>query len=152
MGIFFKKTKTMDSEKKTYNKGGKNSRYEPTHIHDIIASSFINKSFEYVGCLGFYEKVQQVYYHCELTTLFATNFKRDKTTIAWMDFMVSAEEIGMIFRVLRSFATNRDSLTSKSCSKAMKINFKNIYCNFSITFEDLIQQLSTSFAQTDLIV
>ena len=83
----------MASEKKKYNKGGQISRYELINMQEISSSNFIKKSFGQVGYLGFCEKVKEVGYHCMLTSLFSTNFKRKKTTIAWMDFLVPVEVI-----------------------------------------------------------
>lgn len=60
-------TETMDNEKKKYNKGGQVSRYEPTQVQEIMASSFIKKSFQDVGCLGFCEKIQEAGFHAKLT-------------------------------------------------------------------------------------
>ena len=88
------KAKSMTNESKKF-KGGEILRYEPTHMQEIDASEFIKRSFKQVGCLGFCEKVQEVGYHYELTSLFATNFKRNKTTIAGMDFLVSTEVIAL---------------------------------------------------------
>jgi hypothetical protein len=42
------------------------SRYEPIHIREIMASPFIKKSFEDVGCLGFCERIQEVGCHAKL--------------------------------------------------------------------------------------
>ena len=58
-----------------------------------MASTFIKKLFEYVGCLGFCERIQEVGCHAKLTSLFATNFKKDKTTIAGVYFIVSTDVI-----------------------------------------------------------
>lgn len=83
----------MASEKKKYNIGEHISRYEPTHMQDINASSFTKTLFEDVGCLWFCEKIQEVGCHAKLTNLSTTNFKRDKTTIAEMDFIISVDFI-----------------------------------------------------------
>ena len=68
-------------------------------MQEINASSFIKRSFEEVGCLGFCEKTQEVGCHANLTSIFSTQLKRNKTTIAGMDFLVSTEMIDMNFRV-----------------------------------------------------
>jgi hypothetical protein len=60
-----------------------------------MASTFIKKSFEDVGCLGFCERIQEVGCHAKLTSLFATNFKKDMTTIVGVDFMVSTDSISI---------------------------------------------------------
>ena len=71
------------------------SRYEPTEIREIMASLFINKLFEDVGCLGFCERIQEVGCHAKLTSLFATNFKKEKKSIAWVDFTISMDSISI---------------------------------------------------------
>ena len=81
-----------DTEKKKY-KGGQVSMYEPSHVKEIMASSFIRKAFEDVGCLGFCEKIQEADFHAKLTSLFATNFRNDKANIAGVEFTISANSI-----------------------------------------------------------
>jgi hypothetical protein len=88
-------TRSSDTQKKRYNKGGQVSRYEPTQVREIMASPFIKKSFEDVGCLGFCERIQEVGCHAKLTSLFATNFKKDKTTIVGIDFTISTDAISI---------------------------------------------------------
>ena len=85
----------MDNEKKKYNKGGPISRFEPSNMKEINASSYIEKSFEDVGCLGFCERIQEVECHAKLTSIFSTNFRRDKGTIAGIDFIISADAIAL---------------------------------------------------------
>ena len=85
----------MANEKKKCNKGGPVSMFETSNMKEINASLFIKKSFEDVGCLGFCERIQKVGFHTKFTSLFSTNFRRDEITIEWMDFMLSAEVIGM---------------------------------------------------------
>jgi hypothetical protein len=84
---------SSDTQKKRYNKGGQVSRYEPTQVREIMASPFTKKSFEDVGCLGFCERIQEVCFNAKLTSLFATNFKKDKTTIAGIEFTISTDSI-----------------------------------------------------------
>lgn len=79
-----------------------------------------------MGYLGFCEQIQQVGYHAKLTSLFSTNLKRGKPTISGIKFIISAEVIGIIFRVLRSFATHRDNLTSKSVFEVRKMNLTKV--------------------------
>jgi len=58
-----------------------------------MASSFIKKSFQDVGYLVFCEKIQEVGSNAKFTSLFATNFRRDKASIVGVDFTISADSI-----------------------------------------------------------
>lgn len=60
-----------------------------------MASPYIKKSFQDVGCLGFYEKIQEVGSNFKLTSLFITNFRRDKANIAEVDFIISRNSISI---------------------------------------------------------
>lgn len=71
------------------------SRYEPTQVQGITASSFIMKYFKNVGCLGFCDRIQEVGCHLRLTSLFANNFRRDKVNIAGVDFTISGDAISI---------------------------------------------------------
>lgn len=82
------------NERRRY-KGGEISIYDPTHMQELNASEFIRKSFEQAGCLGFCQKVQEVGYHHDLTSLFTTSFKKDRAIIAGVKFPVSAEVIAL---------------------------------------------------------
>ena len=71
----------MEGEKKPYNKEGHMERYEPLNTHEMISSPLSKQFFQNVGCMRFCEQVQIVKYHVKLTSLFATNLKRDKVII-----------------------------------------------------------------------
>ena len=58
-----------------------------------MASSFIKKSFEGVGCISFFERIQEAGCHAKLTSLFATSFRRDKAKITGVDFTISVDDI-----------------------------------------------------------
>lgn len=60
-----------------------------------MASPFIKKFFQDVGCLVFYEKIQEVGSNAKLTFIFPTNFRRDKANIAGVDFTISADSISI---------------------------------------------------------
>lgn len=58
-----------------------------------MTASFIKKSFQDVGCLGFFERIQEGGSHAKFTSLFATNFRRDKANILGVDFIISIDSI-----------------------------------------------------------
>ena len=85
----------MDSEttEKKRHKGGQISRYEPTLSHDIMSSPFLKKSFQDVGCLAFFPKVEELGFHDKFTSTFSTRLRKDKVTIAGVVFTLSKDTI-----------------------------------------------------------
>ena len=83
----------MEGERRSYNKVGQVSRFEPLKTQDLMSSSLAKKCFQNVGCIGFCEQLQQVKYHAKLPSLFATNLRIDKVTIAGVSFTISTEAI-----------------------------------------------------------
>jgi len=79
----------METQKKTYKKGGKVSRFEPLNTQDLVPSPFSKQCFQNVGCLGFCEQIQQVGYLAKLTNLFSTNLRGDKVNIVEVEFIIS---------------------------------------------------------------
>jgi len=80
----------METEKKTYKKGGQVSRFEPLNTQELISSPFSKQCFQNVGCLRFCEQIQQVGYHAKLTSMFATNLRGDKVNISRVYFIISS--------------------------------------------------------------
>jgi len=83
----------VDTSEKRNLMGGEMSRYDPTHMQEFNSSYFIRISSELADCLEFFQKVQEVGYHDDLTSLFTTSFKKDQAIVAWFKFPVSAEII-----------------------------------------------------------
>ena len=81
-----------ESEKKVQ-KGGHHSRFEPSKLREINASSFAKRCFRNVGCMKFCEKIQEVGCHVSLTSLFAHDFNIDKVVIEGIEFSVSTDII-----------------------------------------------------------
>lgn len=73
---------------KRRHKGGQVIINEPTSTQEIISSPFIKKSFEDAGCLSFFQKIEQLRFHDQMTSAFATKLRRDKVTIPRVDFTV----------------------------------------------------------------
>lgn len=65
-----------------------------------MASPFLKKSFQDVGCLVFCEKIQEVYFNVYLTGIFATSFRRDKAIIVGVEFTILVEDISIATGIL----------------------------------------------------
>ena len=74
-------------------RGGHVIKHEPTSAHHILSSPFIRKSFEYSCCLTFFQRIEELKYHDQLTSAFATKIKKDKVTIGGVQFTFSREII-----------------------------------------------------------
>jgi len=73
--------------------GGHVIKYEPTSTQEIFSSSFIRKSFEDAGCLTFCKRIEQLKFHDQLNSAFSTKLRKDKVTIAGVEFTVSRKII-----------------------------------------------------------
>ena len=58
-----------------------------------MASSFIEKAFEDVGCPSFCERIQETSCHAKLISLFYTSFRGDNASIAGDEFTISSDSI-----------------------------------------------------------
>jgi hypothetical protein len=83
----------MTSQGKKKYKGGNIFRYEPQGMTLVNSDPAYKVSFEHVGCMRFYEKVQE--YNLYLTKHFDLNFNGVNTTIAGITFPVSEETISV---------------------------------------------------------
>ena len=83
----------MTSQGKKKYKGGNVFRYEPQGMTLVNSDPAYKVSFEHVGCMRFYEKVQE--YNLYLTKHFDLNFNGVNTTIAGITFPVSEETISV---------------------------------------------------------
>jgi len=73
----------MESENSEQRKhrGGHVIKHEPTSTHHILSSPLFRKSFEYERCLTFFQRIEELKYHDQLTSAFATKIKKEKVTI-----------------------------------------------------------------------
>ena len=85
-------TSSMESEKKVH-EGGHHSRFEPSTLQEINASPYAKRCFENNGCLIFCERIMEVGFHAQLTSLVATIFSRDKAIVTDIEFTLSAYSI-----------------------------------------------------------
>ena len=74
-------------------KGGNINRFELLNTSEIMASPLTVSYFKHVGCFEFYEKVQQVQNHPELTRLFIINLHENQVNLARVTFEMSTDAI-----------------------------------------------------------
>ena len=74
-------------------KGGKVNRFEPQSTMDITSSPIILSCFQNVGCFQFCERVKQVQSHPELTRLSILNLHNKQSSLAGVEFELSADAI-----------------------------------------------------------
>lgn len=67
--------------------------FEPKILEMINASLTIQATFEQIGCIVFYEKIQIYGYHFQLASIFSLTCKGNQVKIGNLDFIVSEELI-----------------------------------------------------------
>ena len=66
-------------------------RHETLKTLEMIFTPFSKHFFQAVWCFPFCELVEKVKYNATLTKLFSTQLKRDKVTIAGVNFTISID-------------------------------------------------------------
>jgi hypothetical protein len=85
-------------EGKNIHKGGDIVRDEPQDMQLINSQPFFKESFQWVGCLDFFEKMQRR--HHEVAKQFALNFSGEKTKVGVLEFEVSDQSIFLATKIL----------------------------------------------------
>jgi len=80
-------------------KGDKIIREEPSNVRELQASELVVTCFRYLGCYEFYEQVERVQYHPELTRLFAACLHDNRLTLARVAFTISSSIIADATRI-----------------------------------------------------
>lgn len=118
----------MESEnsEKRKHRGGHVIRHEPTSTHHVLPSHFIRKSFEYAHCLTFCQIIEELKYHDQLTSSFATKIKKDKVTIGGVQFIVSRKIIFVAVGIpnTREIWFKREYLDIKNYKMYLKASYK----------------------------
>ena len=79
--------------KRHEHKGGKINRFEPPNTRELMASPLTVKCLKHVGFFDFFEKVQQVQNHLELTRIFIINLHDKQVNLAGVTFELSTDAI-----------------------------------------------------------
>jgi len=85
-------------QRKPHN-GGKTIREEPSNIKELHDSHMTISCLSRLGCYEFYEQVQRVQHHLELTRLFVANLCDNKVTLTEETFTVSSSIIANATRI-----------------------------------------------------
>lgn len=80
-------------------KGDKIIREHPSNLRELQASELAVTCFRYLGCYEFYEQVERVKYHLELTRLFAACLHDNRVTLARVTFTISSSIIADATRI-----------------------------------------------------
>ena len=75
--------------KQRKHRGGHVITHEPTSTHEVYSSPFIRKSLEDARCITFFQRIEELEYHDQLTRAFVTKLKNHKVTKAGVQFNVS---------------------------------------------------------------
>jgi len=116
---------SKNSEQRKH-RGGHVIKHEPPSAHHILSSPFIRKSFEYVRCLKFCQRIEELKYHNQLTSAFATKIKKDKVTIGGVQFTVSRKIISAATGITntREIWLKREYLDLKNYNMYLKEPYK----------------------------
>ena len=81
--------------KEQQRKGGKSNRFEPINIKELTASPTIVSYFQEVGCYEFYDKVQRIHSHPQLTKLFVFNLHEHHVHLVGVNFELTTNAISV---------------------------------------------------------
>ena len=74
-------------------KGGYHNRFEPTTTQEINEPPSVLFNFHEVGCLDFFQRIQEVTNHPPLTQLFALRLQGEHVHIAGLDFVLTPRSV-----------------------------------------------------------